>query len=237
MLFCEGEIRQAAVFGENLTLTRRYEAALGGKSFKLIDRVRNDGFTPVTHMYLYHINLAFPLVDEGTRFVAPIRRVVWASHEGRLDYQNVGYEVCPAPQLPFHEQVFEHEMVADDSGDVRVAVVNESFNNGQGLGFTVKANQTQFPHMYQWQCFQKGYYALGIEPSTNHVRSRREIRERGEMIWLEPGEERIYETEFEVLADRAELAATEAEIRRVCTQPTDKYPAVEAGNADARGGL
>ena len=34
---------------------------------------------PTPHMYLYHANFGWPLVDEGTRFVAALRTVAWAS--------------------------------------------------------------------------------------------------------------------------------------------------------------
>jgi hypothetical protein len=37
-----------------------------------------------------------------------------------------------------------------------------------------------------------GLYGIGIEPCTTGVRSRREAREAGQMIMLEPGEARTY---------------------------------------------
>ena len=73
-LWAEGEVRQAAVFGEHLRLRRRIEADLGGNAIRLTDTVTNHGSDPTPHMLLYHINLGWPLVDAGTRLVAPIAR-------------------------------------------------------------------------------------------------------------------------------------------------------------------
>ena len=56
-LWAEGEVRQAAVFGEHLRLHRRIEADLGGNAIRLTDTVTNHGFDPTPHMLLYHINL------------------------------------------------------------------------------------------------------------------------------------------------------------------------------------
>src|SRR5919106_1819852 len=43
-LWAEGEVAQMAVFGENLMLTRRIEAPLGGREIAILDRVENRGF-------------------------------------------------------------------------------------------------------------------------------------------------------------------------------------------------
>ena len=38
--------------------------------------------TRTPHMFFYHVNLGYPLLDEGSRYLAPIRDVVWAAHAG-----------------------------------------------------------------------------------------------------------------------------------------------------------
>ena len=50
----------------------------------------------------------------------------------------------------------------------------------------------QLPCLYEWQHFQEGGYAFGIEPSTHHVLGDTQARARGEMIWLgAPGQGRL----------------------------------------------
>lgn len=220
-LWAEGVVQQAAVFGEDLHLIRRIEAEVGTNEIRLADRVVNHGFYRTPHMFCYHINVAHPVLDEGSRYLAPVRDVVWAAHAG-ADYrkQNVGYRTLPAPQLEFHEQVWQHEMAADADGNVPVALVNDRL----GLGIEVTTRKDQFPCQYEWQNLQSGQYALGIEPSTNHVLGNAAARERGEMIWLEHGEERRYDSAFRVLDGAAAIADSEKRITALARQPAEDYP-------------
>jgi hypothetical protein len=73
VLWAEGEVLQAAVFGEQLLLRRRVEADLGGKSLRISDTVTNIGPTACPHMMLYHCNVGFPVVDAGRGPPLPAR--------------------------------------------------------------------------------------------------------------------------------------------------------------------
>ena len=221
VLWAEAIVQQATVFGEDLHLLRRIEADVGGNEIRLSDSVVNHGFNRTPHMYFYHINVSHPLLDEGSRYLAPIKDVVWAGHAGeRYEAQQVGYRTMPAPQLGFSEQVWQHEMAANATGEVPVAVVNDRL----GLGFEVVTRKDQLPCAYQWQNFQAGQYALGIEPSTHHVLGNLAARERGEMIWLEHGESRSYDAVFRVLDGADEIIAAERRITAIAQQPREDYP-------------
>ncbi|MER9678673.1 aldose 1-epimerase family protein [Mesorhizobium sp. M0184] len=221
VLWAEGIVQQSTVFGEDLHLLRRIEADVGGNEIRLSDRVVNHGFNRTPHMYFYHINVSHPVLDEGARYLAPIRDVIWADHAGeRYEAQKVGYRTVPAPQPGFKEQVWQHELGADSAGEVPVAVVNDRL----GLGFEVVTRKDQLPCAYQWQNFQAGQYALGIEPSTHHVLGNLAARERGEMIWLEHGESRSYDAVFRVLDGAGEIADAESRIAAIARQPREDYP-------------
>lgn len=232
VLWAEGIVQQSAVFGEDLHLIRRIEADVGGNEIRLTDRVVNHGFYRTPHMYCYHINIGHPVLDEGARYLAPINDVVWAAHAG-TDYrkQGVGYRSMPAPQFDFHEQVWQHELAADADGKQVVALVNDRV----GLGFEVETDKRQFPCLYEWQNLQAGQYALGIEPSTNHVLGNLAARKRGEIIWLNHGDERRYDSTFRVLDGSAAIATSEARIRAIGSQPDEDYPA-PSGNHVQLGG-
>jgi hypothetical protein len=220
MLFCEGEVRQAAVFGEHLTLHRRIEARCGGDTIEIHDTVRNAGFALTPHMILYHFNVGYPVIDEGSRYVAPVAETVWAAHADRMRAQGVGYRVCPAPRDPFIEQVFEHRMTPGTDGVVPVAVLNDAL----GFGVLLETRRTELPCHLQWQCFQAGLYTMGIEPGSNHAGGNGFARGRGELIELSHGEERTYRLSFTVLPDRAALDRAEQRVRAAGPQPGADYP-------------
>ncbi|MDZ4312183.1 MAG: aldose 1-epimerase family protein [Cypionkella sp.] len=220
ILWAEGVISQATVFGENLVLYRRIEADVGGDEIRLIDRVVNEGFLKTPHMMFYHINIGHPVLEEGARYLAPIKDVIWAAHEGRYRVQGVGYKTAPAPSNGFAEQVWQHEMAANAAGEVPVALVNDRI----GLGIEVTMLKEQFPCAYQWQYYQSGAYVMGIEPSTHHVLGNQAARDRGEMIWLGPQDSRAYQTRFKVLDGPEQIARSEAAIRAIAAQPEDDFP-------------
>jgi hypothetical protein len=232
VLWAEGVVQQSAVFGEDLHLIRRIEADVGENSIRISDRVVNHGFYRTPHMYFYHFNVGYPLLDEGSRLIAPINNVVWAAHDGAgYEAQQVGYRAFPAPRLEFREQVWQHELEPDPAGKASVAVVNERL----ALGLEIVIRTEQLPCLYEWQHFQAGQYALGVEPSTHHVLGDLAARERGEMIWLEHGAMREYDVALTILDGPRQLAQAEAVTRSVAAQPDEDYPRPTGAFAPLRG--
>jgi hypothetical protein len=99
VLFAEGEARQATVFGEHLVLRRRVEVPVGESRLTIRDEVANEGFAPTTHMLLYHVNVGWPVVDEGAELLVPARAV-----RARGDEPTSGYETFHGPTAGFVEQ-------------------------------------------------------------------------------------------------------------------------------------
>ena len=219
-LWAEGTVRQSAVFAEDLELVRRIEVEVGTNEIHLKDRVRNRGFNRTAHMLCYHINVGHPVLAAGARYLAPIEDVVWAAHINEYEAQGVGYARPSAPRSTFREQVWQHEMKADENGKVAIALVNEELP----LGLEVITNKNELPCTYEWQHLQSGGYAFGIEPSTNHVLGNQFARDRNELIWLEHDEIRNYDVFFNVLTSGKEIAETAAKIAAIQQQPVESYP-------------
>ncbi|MBE1202763.1 DUF4432 family protein [Aminobacter carboxidus] len=66
VLFCEGEIMQWRYGAETFRLRRRIEAPIGGGVMRLIDSVDNIGPTPQNLVILYHFNLGYPGIVDGS---------------------------------------------------------------------------------------------------------------------------------------------------------------------------
>ena len=67
VVLLEGEVRQAAPFAEHLVLRRRLRLDIGGASVVVHDEVRNDGYVPEQVQMLYHVNVGWPVLEEGTQ--------------------------------------------------------------------------------------------------------------------------------------------------------------------------
>jgi hypothetical protein len=231
-LWAEGVVQQSAMFAEDLYLHRRIEADLGGREIRVIDRVENHGFLRTPHMFFYHVNVGWPLLDEGARYLAPVRDVLWASHAESYEAQGVGYAEVAAPREGFREQVWEHDLAPDGGGECPAALVNDRL----GIGFEVVTRKDQLPCFYEWQNYAAGNYALGIEPSTHHILGEAGARERGEMIWLEHGETRDYVLTMRVLDGAGEIGAAADRIAGIARQPADRFPAPSGRFAPLGGG-
>ena len=203
MLYAEGEVSQAAVFGEHLTLRRRIEARVGESRFTIHDEVENVGWDPTPHMYLYHVNVGFPVVDAGAELLVPTRSV---TPRGEHDVGN--YRTLDAPQPAYPERVYEHDAIAEAGGTVPVGIVNRA----RGIGAYEVFRADQLPFHFVWRMLGEGTYVIGIEPCTNRTAGRLDARQRGELIVLQPGEKRVYDLELGALSGAAEIVAFAARI-------------------------
>ncbi len=190
VLWAEGEVLQASVFGERLLLRRRVEARVGESRLEIHDVVESAGWDRTPHMLLYHVNAGFPVVDEGSELLIPAR-----SAAARGDYPVEGYDVFSAPVEGYVEQVFEHELATEPDGSVPVAIVNRAL----GLGLYEVFRRDQLPHHFVWRMLGEGTYVVGIEPCTNRTAGRLDARARGELIELGAGERRAYDLELGAL--------------------------------------
>jgi hypothetical protein len=193
LLYATGEIRQAAMYGENLILERRIEVEVGSDTVTFYDRVRNLGFYPTPHALLYHVNLGWPVVDKETRLVAPIQSTPFTVHDPEAT--DIGPIDQDDPQSRFFQQVYEHQIVADDDGTARAALINAGFQTPAGetgVALEIAYDGRAMPAFFQWQNLQEGNYVVAIEPATVHGGSRADWKKRGELQILEHDDQRDY---------------------------------------------
>lgn len=210
ILWAEGEVRQATMFGENLQLTRRIEAEVGGDSLTVKDRVTSFSFRTTPHAMLYHVNVGWPVLTPESRLVAPMVRTRTFIHDPKVT--TIGAVEQAPPQSGFVEQVYEHELRAGADGTAFAALVNPGFefaSGEQGLGFVVEYDTRNMPAFYQWQNLQEGDYVIGLEPGSVLAGSREEWKQRGELKLLEHGESVDYMLRLSVVGGKDALATLE----------------------------
>ena len=213
-LYAEGEIRQAAMYGENLILERRIEVEVGTDTVTFYDRVRNLGFYSTPHALLYHINLGWPVIDKETRLVAPIQSTPFRVHDPQAT--DIGPIEQADPQSRFFQQVYEHQVVAEDDGTARAALINDGFQTPAGeigVALEIAYDGRAMPALFQWQNLQEGNYVVAIEPATVHGGSRSDWKERGELQILNHGDQRDYRLAITPHAGAAATSALQARLR------------------------
>lgn len=211
LMWVQGKVQETGVFQENLVLHRKIWARLGESRLFIDDVVENQGHTPAIHMLLYHVNAGFPVIDAGAEFVAPLLNTIPRTDEARKGLAE--FATFPAPIRDFNEQVYYHDVRADQAGYVYSALINRNFNNGQGFGLYLKYQKVQLPVLIEWKMTGEGMYVVGMEPGTNRVDGRGPEREAGRLITLNPGETRTYQLEIGVLTGQTDIKAFEKHIK------------------------
>jgi hypothetical protein len=208
-LWAEGEILQAAVFGEQIMVRRRIETRVGESRLRIRDIVENVGWDPTPHMYLYHVNVGFPVVDAGAELLVPVATGVSPTGD-----PIEGYRTLEAPAPEHFERLYEHEGIgAEADGSVPVGIVNPAL----GIGAYEVYNRNQLPFHFTWRMLGEGTYVVGIEPCTNRPAGRLDARARGELITLQPGEQRVYDLELGALDGAEEIERFSARVAAVQT--------------------
>lgn len=195
VLEISGRARQAAIFGENLVLTRRISTKLGANSFSMRDTITNHGFRAAPHMILYHVNFGFPVVSPDSEVLLDEEAVRPRDARAEKGFGQQNHFENPARDYP--EQVFFHKPRADAQGYARGSIVNRALN----FGAYVKWKLDGLPYLGQWKLMQAGEYVCALEPANYWETSRAKLREQGSLRMLQPGESVEYELEFGAMVD------------------------------------
>ncbi len=213
VLSVSGEMREAELFGENLTLRRTLTTRLGSRTICIRDELENEGFRPETALLLYHFNFGYPLVEAGTRLLLPTRGVTPRDETSRPQVEGWSHMDPPRPGEP--EYVFFHDLCADEQGRTCAVV----FNHRLGLGVALDFDQKALPWFMEWKSTAAGDYVLGLEPANASAHGRLWQAEHGGLPTLAPGERKTVELSVTVL-DGAETL--EGYTRRIKTLTSGK---------------
>ena len=172
-----GKVKEAAVFGEHLVLTRVVTVKAGENAVYLHDEIENRGFESRPLMVLYHINFGFPLVSESAVLETNCKNIRprdAAAKPGLADACRFS-----GPQHAYREQVFYR----DAEGDAYAALRNPELGITAKIGFS----GDELPYLIEWKQMGEQEYVVGLEPATYPPDGRAAAREKGELLFLEPG--------------------------------------------------
>lgn len=176
ILFCEGEIIQSRLNGESFLLRRRIESPIGGTSVRIIDQVENLGASPWPQAILYHMNLGYPAVQNGSR-------VMIGGHE-LIEPVRLSNEAA-SPQVVC--------IRAEDTPTARCTLRTPL--PGGALNLTFGFRSETLPYLQVWYDLRPHAGVLSIEPCTSdRAPDGTSLAERD----LSPGESRTYVVDIDV---------------------------------------
>ena len=160
-IIVEAIIRDTALFGKNLVLKRKIFTEISGDSITLEDTLCNIGYKEEEYCLLYHINVGYPMLDNGTKVIADVEsytpRTAWAK-------QNETTMYAMNDAVPNQEETCYFLKLSKPE----IALVNEKI----GKKFTVSYSGDTLTHFVEWKSMASGDYALGLEPCTTELDDR-----------------------------------------------------------------
>jgi hypothetical protein len=181
LLYAEAEATQGVRGGPSLRLHRRIEARIGGTSLTIIDTVANIGAKPVPQAILYHCNLGFPSISQGTIVVA-----------GGVTL--LGPIVAPDPDA---DTVVTSHIVMGETGECRV---QSRLADGRAFAVVFRFDAKTLPYLQLMHDLRPHAMIVAIEPCTS---ARHDGGLSGPERMLAPGETRCYRLDISVEAPRS----------------------------------
>jgi hypothetical protein len=206
-----GRMDERSFYGPKLEMWSEISVEPGASSFQISDVVTNRGGAEQEFQILYHGNYGPPLLEEGAKFVGPIRQVTPFNDHAAKDVDK--YTVYAGPTDGFIEQVYNLVPYGDEDGRTRVMLHNAAADKGVAMSYLL----SQLPYLTLWKntLGELDGYVTGVEPGTGFPYNRRIERKFGRVPKLKPGQSRKFVIDFEVLADKQAVAAVAADIKKI----------------------
>jgi hypothetical protein len=183
----------------------------GSESLRISDTLTNRSDYAREYQVLYHGNFGPPLLEEGSRFVAPVKQVAPFNDDAAKGIAT--WTSYLGPTKGFGEQVFNVVPFADASGATTVMLHNKAGDRGIRLSYAVAA----LPHFTLWKntdTLREGY-VTGLEPGTGYAYPRAVERSFGRVPKLAAGASQSFALEYTILTDRVSVAHVAREIAAI----------------------
>lgn len=141
------------------------------------DTLVNEGFGDEKYCLLYHINVGYPMLDEGANVVADVQKC-----EARTNWARQNEDTMYEMTLPVPGQ--EETCYFLILNKPEISLVNEKI----GKKLTVSYSGETLPHFVEWKSMASGDYALGLEPCTTALDDKFEYKT------IKPNENIVFET-------------------------------------------
>lgn len=174
-----GVLRQFALFAEGYEVEREILIHVDRPQVDLQDRVTHIGRNPSPHRVLYHINLAYPLIDDGTTV------------EGLPPDPEM-----PSPMPPLDPAEVERFKCLPRADWADTITVRQAGKDGMALAITM--DSPHFTHLVQWWNRFPGANMIGIEPASAPMPGLADEGDWHPDAWMQPGETRDYRLRFAV---------------------------------------
>lgn len=183
----------------------------GSARLSISDTLTNRADYEREYQLIYHGNFGPPLLEEGSRFVAPVKQVTPFNDDAAKDMAS--WTTYRGPTRNFGEQVYNVVPYAGADGSTTVMLRNRTGDRGIAISYDTRA----LPYFSLWKNTDtmKEGYVTGLEPGTGFAYPRRIERRFGRVPKLAGGASQTFVLDYEILFDAKSVGATAREIAAI----------------------
>ena len=189
-----GVVYERMFYGPKLRLVTEISTVPGTDTFRIEDRITNQGAMNQEFQLIYHTNYGAPLLEGGASVHAPIRRIAPMNEHAGESIDN--FATYQPPTLGFIEEVYLIDPLADEQGNSIVCLKNKAGDAAASISWSTK----QLPYLTIWKntAAAEDGYVTGLEPATGFPFNRKVEREFGRVPQLKPGQTRKFSLDYSI---------------------------------------
>jgi len=210
-LVVRSRVDERVFHGPKLELWSEVSTEIGSTRFRVQDTVTNHSRAAQEYQVLYHCNFGSPLLEEGSRLVAPVKTNTPFNDraaEGLATFDTYG-----PPQDEFIEQVYKMTLRGDAQNNSAVMLHNRAADRGASMHFSLN----ELPYFTQWKNTDSlaDGYVTGLEPGTSFPHNRKIEREAGHVQKLEAGGKQSFQLDVALHLDSSAVSAQKESIENI----------------------
>lgn len=206
-----GELKEQAFKKVDFSVATELVTVPGSTRFDLHDTLTNKGDYPKEYQALYHSNFSTPFLEEGARFVAPVKQVSPFNEKAKGDL--AAWDTYRGPTRDYDETVYNVVPYADQNGQTLTVLHNKAGNLGVAVGF----DTATLPVFSLWKNTdtQGQGYVTGLEPGTSFSYNRRYQRPLNLVPKIGAKEVRQFRISYSLLADKPQVDQAVASVKQI----------------------
>lgn len=220
-----GIVEESRFHFMKMRMTSTMSWKIGSSSLEIEDEIENLSASDHEVQMLYHINFGVPLLDAGSRFIAPLKTVVPRNDHAATSME--GWENYAGPTPGYEEQVYLLEMHGDADGNTKTVLKNAHSTAGVAIRYNVK----ELPCYTVWKnttAVEDGY-VTGLEPGTNYPNPRSHEGEQGRFIRIAGNQKTSLNLGMDFLNSEGSVRAAEADVKKLAIAEPEVFDAPQKG--------
>lgn len=207
-----GTVQEFRFHIRKLQLETEISMQLDSDEISITDRVTNLSNRPGSFQMLYHCNFGAPVLVPGSRFHAPIKKLVPRDPHAASGIEQ--WDVYGPSDAAESEQVYFMELAADGNNNSIALLTSPDESQGVSIGHNVST----LPCFTLWKNtvgFDDGY-VTGLEPGTNFPNPRSFEEAHKRVVELAPGTSQTMQLQIGMLVDSEAVSQAKQKVESLC---------------------